>query len=204
MTDNFKEYIRLRKRYNATDTYPTNVKVHNLCDPDTHIPQTLIQSLGLGLKFCIGYNPVTSNIDHKRFQRDIRLRQYFASSPEVTTQDYNPKLYVKSIWEPDAQCEHVELALETFKDELEKLFAQHRTKPYEANLTQSEIQTLKQIKKEKRLIILNTDKNLGPAIMETTKYYQRAFQDHLSNQTNYKEISATDANQYSYIAFLKI
>ena len=51
---------------------------------------------------------------------------------------------------------------------------------------------------------MNTDKNLGPAIMETTKYYQRAFQDHLSNQTNYKEISATEANQYAYIAFLKI
>ena len=72
------------------------------------------------------------------------------------------------------------------------------------NLTQSEIQTLKQIKKEKKLIVLNTDKNLGPAIMETTKYYQHAFQDHLSNQTNYKEISATEAHQYSYVAFLKI
>lgn len=51
--------------------------------------------------------------------------------------------------------------------------------------------------------MLNTDKNLGPAIMEKTKYYQCAFQDHLFKQTNYKEISETEAHQYSYCAFLK-
>lgn len=96
-------------------------------------------------------------------------------------------MYIKSTWELDLKCEHMELVLETFEHKLEKLFEHSHKQLYEINLPKDEIKTLKQMKKDNKLIVLNTGKNLGPAIMETTKDYLRAFQDHLSNQKNYQE-----------------
>ena len=51
---------------------------------------------------------------------------------------------------------------------------------------------LTQIKKEQKFIVIATDKNLGPAIMEINYYIQRCLTDHLNQTNTYKELSEMD------------
>ena len=43
------------------------------------------------------------------------------------------------------------------------------------------------------LTVIRTDKNLGPAIINTNQYRERAYTDHLNDQTTYRELSETAA-----------
>lgn len=45
-------------------------------------------------------------------------------------------------------------------------------------------------------IIASCDKNLGPAIIEKTRYIQLAFRDHLNDSTTYRYLSTADADQF--------
>ena len=48
---------------------------------------------------------------------------------------------------------------------------------------------LSKIKKEQTFIVIATNKNLGPAIMEINYYIQRCLTDHLDQTNTYKELS---------------
>jgi hypothetical protein len=47
----------------------------------------------------------------------------------------------------------------------------------------------------KDFIILPTDKNLGPAIMERATYKRRCLQDHLLDCNSYKQLTPAEAAQ---------
>ena len=40
---------------------------------------------------------------------------------------------------------------------------------------------------------MRTDKNLGPAVINTNQYRQRAYTDHLNDRTTYRELSQPTA-----------
>ena len=61
------------------------------------------------------------------------------------------------------------------------------------NLERRRIEMLRQIKTERRWIIMYTDNGLGPAIMEITRYNQRVLSDHLDNPINYRGLDETEA-----------
>ena len=61
------------------------------------------------------------------------------------------------------------------------------------NLEERKIALLKRIKEERKYIIISTDKNLGPAIMEIDYSIQRYLADHLDDTNTYKETTKMDA-----------
>jgi hypothetical protein len=68
--------------------------------------------------------------------------------------------------------------------------------PHEYNINPQTIQQLRKLKKDSKLMLTATDKNLGPAIMESSLYFKRFLNNHLLNQKQYAEISAEEAFKY--------
>jgi hypothetical protein len=108
---------------------------------------------------------------------------------------YDPKLYVRNEdWEPTDAPKDVETAINDFESQSASLFTRsrlHKNKTY--NLSPAALRELKQIKIEKKFMVVATDKNLGPAILETPLYIKRALDDHLLNKTNYQELTELEA-----------
>ena len=61
------------------------------------------------------------------------------------------------------------------------------------NLEERKIKLLKRIKEERKYIVIATDKNLGPAIMEIDCYIQRCLTDHLDDTNTYTELTDMEA-----------
>jgi len=57
-----------------------------------------------------------------------------------------------------------------------------------SNLTTPQLQALSQLKNNKNLIVKPTDKNLGPAILDTLSYVKQVLREHLLT-TDYKQLS---------------
>lgn len=78
-----------------------------------------------------------------------------------------------------------------FLDKVRKLFkVQKRCR---SNLLPCQYNSFKiLINLKEKFIVLNTDKNLGPAVIETDTYIQRAFTDHLSDADSYQRLTALD------------
>ncbi|KOR28926.1 hypothetical protein TI04_09870, partial [Achromatium sp. WMS2] len=57
-----------------------------------------------------------------------------------------------------------------------------------------ETATLSQLQKNTNIIVLPSDKNLGPCIMEREKYFHMILNDHLLNNSCYKKLTNTEAH----------
>jgi len=125
---------------------------------------------------------------------DIRTRVAIADFDNHDS-DYNPKLYVKSdTWTPDAAPPLVEDALRYFKEKL--LHATLATRQrHQHNLRSQQRQLLQDLRASHKFIIVSTDKNLGPAILNRDTYKSRALQDHLLlvDQTSYRRLTPANA-----------
>ena len=64
------------------------------------------------------------------------------------------------------------------------------------NLTPPQHRLLTEVANDDRFIVVNTDKNLGPAIMDRVTYIERALIDHLGNTNTYEYIARHLANKY--------
>ena len=104
------------------------------------------------------------------------------------------KLYVPSKWTPD----HNEISPELrsrigqFKRESAKLFSQQ---PTTGNLLPSQRQALRALRSRDDLIVLKTDKNLGPAVVERKVYIQRALDEHLADTNTYRRLTQQQAER---------
>jgi hypothetical protein len=186
------------------DSKPRNLKVHNLCqDPSSTPPPAVLDALGLDLGFCLSLPREDSNpIDFDRFRRDIRIRYTFRNEEDS---DYNRKLYVKNEeWEPNQAPPNIEDAINKFEAASGDAFRQSRHYKHDYNIDPRTIQQLRQLKKDGKLMVTATDKNLGPAIMETSLYFRRSLDDHLLNKTQYAEISAGEAFEYDECNYRRI
>ena len=47
---------------------------------------------------------------------------------------------------------------------------------------------------DKRLVILSTDKNLGPAVMERHSYIKKMLKEHMMDSKNYRQLDSEEAN----------
>ena len=121
--------------------------------------------------------------------------------------DFDIKLYVKrKDWKPDPATPAIEAALDDFEEKSDKLFRHSRSSPHLPNLTPTEIHSLRTIPKEKRYCVVNTDKNLGPCIMEMPLMIRRCLHDHLLDTTNYTECTeaeATAKNEHTFRTILQ-
>ena len=205
------------KIYQPFDGQPSHSPVHNLCDEPDKVPKELIQILGLGLGFRLAL-PRSHEDKHlpdfHRFKREIRIKHFFqqrntstdpnASDSTEQNDHFNKKLYVKSTWEPDPIHPDVELALETFEQTIRQTFHQSRQTLHKYNLDPEHITLLRKTKKDNYWSVVDTDKGLGPAIIETKKLFKIADEEHLSNTNNYRELSKENAERINLSTFHRI
>ena len=190
-------------QYWEYENRPTALAFHNLT---TRLkPRPYLQSLlGLGLKFCVA--PATTN-SYKlikaptcdKLQRSLELAFSFAG--KGGSEDYNPKMYIPSNWTPPSWeiANQLYPRLHEFNDQLKKLFKPRSARP---NLLLTQSRALSDLKSQQEFLIVPTDKNLGPSIIERQEYIQTAMREHLNVRANYKQLGGLDQGQAS--AFIKV
>ena len=173
---------------------------HNLCTK-LNPPDGIGTLLGLGLKFCIqSRRPINTSIDDTidRFTRDIRLKYAFAGEDEfeIESNTYNKKLYIKSDWKPPKATPDIENRIQKFKELLTSIRNSiNRNTKTSTNLTAIQQDLLFAIQANSNFVILITDKNLGPAIMEKAIYIERMLKEHLCDGQTYKNLTCLEAEQ---------
>ena len=172
--------------------------MHDLTDPTTHIPKSLNTIIGLGLKFCPtprkpNRNPTKS---FTRFHKDFLTKVFFSGRPKIAEEIFIPKMHVGSDWEPKHWDipDTIHRRFEAFKTAiLSKMRQPHRRTTNLLPIQQRAISTLA---KRTDVLVVNCDKNLGPALIDTHIYINRVFSDHLSNKDTYRELSEDEAKSH--------
>ena len=163
------------------DLLPRNLEFHNL----SHVTLTPAQSrtLGLGLKFGRTLRPPSARVFDNQLQdfcRSVRLHHKFADQPNDP--GFNPKLYVKSGWNPPREDPDLGELLENFNQNPPR---------WTNNLTFEERNGLRELKEDPTVRVSATDKNLGPALVSTEWVEQEAFK-HLNDTKSYVKVTKDD------------
>jgi hypothetical protein len=177
---------------------------HNLCETLKPPPGT-DQLLWLGLKFCIQPSLPKPTLDTymDRLTYDIRTKYVMAgtelernqanghSFPTDDKSEYNPKLYLPSTnFTPEPAPQHVEDAITQLYDGLQQRININKQNQRRChNIPPTTRQALRQLKQDDRFIVVPTDKNLGPAIMERGTYIRWTLGDHLLDTENYIQLT---------------
>jgi len=170
--------------------------VHNLC----HNPQPPCGAknlLSLGLKFCIVPPKASPNIKEcmRKLAYRIRTKNYLLDNNTRHREDYIPQLYVKlKNWNPPPAPLITEERMTLFEKRLHDAsrlnFCQ---KHYFTSLTPSQKQTLNEFKNSKEFIVIPTDKNLGPAVLNRDDYISQVLKEHLLTPA-YQQLDCNSAN----------
>ena len=182
----------------------TNTAFHDLTS-FLKPPSNLKSLLGLGAKFIPtprhSHNKhfLTKDTDSPlpQFRRDLHLRCHFASDDPSTPENdttYNPKMYVQSKWTPPPWTLPfvVKERIQNFEHRITNLFNKRRG---HNNLLPHQRYLLSWLQQQDDFIIAQCDKNLGPAIIEKTRYCQLALQ-HLQHTGVYRRLSKFEAIQW--------
>ena len=153
--------------------------------------------LGLGLNFNI--RPIGTTLascDLDRFLKDFDRRCMFsAAPPNSETAKFGPPALYKSDphWKPDFPDSAELLSRRSnFDCSIRLLFAgieRRRNLSYQSNLLPNQEAALKWLSSQSDIAVLSADKNLGPVIMERSKYIKLAFKDHLSDASTYRRLT---------------
>jgi len=93
---------------------PETLELQNICEDPSAVPQELIYTIGLYLGYGVALPLKEENpIDFERLRRSIRIQCEKNSGPE---EEYNPKLYKRSDYEPKAAPDAVEDAINDFEE----------------------------------------------------------------------------------------
>ena len=190
---NMQTYLLATPYNHLTNDWPRNLKVHNLCDDPLSVPPRLLKVLGLGLGYCVSLkrDPLVNPIDLLRLKQDIRTKCMLGHANDP---DFDKKLHVKRPdWKPDPATDDLEQALTRFEHTTNTAFKRSRTQPHIGNLAPTDIQSLRNIPKERKYCVVDTDKNLGPCIMEMDLMIRRSLTDHLLDTSSYEECSESQA-----------
>jgi len=127
--------------------------------------------------------------------RSIRTHYFLQENGSANASQYIKQLYVKnSNWHPPPAPINVEDKITEFEKAL-KVKHNHLTAKHKrinlSNLTPIQAQTLRLLKRNKNIVIKPTDKNLGPAVMDTNDYVDKILKEHLLTNT-YKQLTHTE------------
>ena len=200
--------IQASRTPTAIDRQVSNLKFHNLCTNLTP-PLGIKSILGFDLKHCVQHKTPQTDAPKilDRLERDVRLRFLHSDfdddddSTDNPHDTYDPKIYVKlKKWEPDpCTIDEVEMELATFRTQFTTLVANHKPAPA-SNLSKRQEKLLASLRMAKQFIIVPTDKNLGPAILERSQYMARCLSDHLLNTTTYRRLTLPESHTLRYNA----
>lgn len=145
------------------DLVPRNLEFHNFTSVQLTDRQARV--IGMGLKFRPAIKPPSeARFDEQiiDFCRSVRLHYRFLGQPEDRT--FNPKLYVRSDWNPPRENPDLEDRLHDMCKEL-KLNISENKPHWKNNLSRQERAEINELKSNDSVRVLATDKNLGPALM---------------------------------------
>jgi len=173
---------------------PSNLACHDFTN--THKPPPNFRSLlGLGLSFC-PRPPFTANktLDKTiaRLRQDLTNRYVYAGNND--NDEYDPTLYARSNRKTPTHLLSLDLAnrIDDFSTALRKLFTKRRSP---SNLLPHQQYVLHYLRNSPHIMACKTDKNLGPALIDRTKYIQAAFNDHLLHATTYRQLTRQQAER---------
>jgi hypothetical protein len=129
------------------------------------------------------------SLDYLR--RDLLCRTFFAGKP-LNNSDFDAKLHTPSTWIPQDWIipPSIHPRFRNFASSLQSKFYKKRCPP---NLLWHRRYALASLQSNPDLMIVQCDKNLGPAIIERRTYISRALDDHLSDNTNYRQLTEAQA-----------
>lgn len=133
----------------------------------------------------------------ERFRRDVQIKFFFAEETMDTDSEYSEfyshKLYIKSKWIPPNAFGSVKNKIEAFENNLRRLQLNKLSNTRAStNLIGVQEQLIKTLHTNLDFIILPTDKNLGPAIMERQRYVEHVLREHLCDTEQYQHLSTED------------
>ena len=160
--------------------------------------------LGLGLKFiptplfptrwsAISKTPKMSLC---RLRRQIHLRSFFVNQDPLdpNSPDFNPKLHTESDWEPPTDFPpDLQDRLHHFEAALRPLYPKRCSK---FNLLPTQRYALSQARLQKGLLVVACDKNLGPAVIERSRYIKMALHEHLLDETTYTPLTSEETTRF--------
>lgn len=170
------------------DTYfnrPTNRRLHNLLSRGAPTGR-LKAILGMGLNYCIREDRPTNNTTKtfQRLRRDIRRINFWSGQGEDNN-DYNPKLYISQEKWFDRASPEIEEGIDAFEREYREIRNKRYRKPTPPNLSAAQILLATQQKLNDWTIVVPSDKNLGPCILDREEYITRAMKEHLGDEETY-------------------
>jgi hypothetical protein len=117
---------------------------------------------------------------------------YFAGKTNDDWKD-SKQLFIRSDWSPDTAYIPAQFRsrVSQFLSKLQSKFTQRRV---HTNLTPHQQYLLAELRDSDDFVVIPTDKNLGPAIIERTEYTKRAFDDHLNDETTYRRLTQLAAD----------
>lgn len=167
-----------------------NLTFHNLTNKGTHLPVGVKSLLGLGLNFTptpldsVGHFQQKMNLATRELSLDIDtfLQQLQGKLPTSSTtypRANKPKNLKRKLKLPDA--------LETwcYNTKLQRYRFQSKRRD---NLNDQQRKTLAQLQERKDLLVVPTDKNLGPAIINKDKYIRLTLDQLQSTPDAYEEV----------------
>jgi len=176
---------------------PSNLTFHNLCKLST-LPLNTKTLLGLSLKYCISGNNLNQNINKTLLQMaySIRTKCHLNEIGYDGSADYDKQIYTKNkSWNPPPASLTIEDKLTEFgtalKAQQNKLIQKNSARNLN-NLTYAQIKTLNILKQNKNLIIKPSDKNLGPAVLDTSTYIKQTLNEHLLTK-DYRQLTELEA-----------
>jgi hypothetical protein len=154
--------------------------------------------LGLNLKYCLAANGIADDINKTilRMARNIRTNHYLTSNNNDNDTTHKKQIYKKNLtWHPPPAPLIIEDKITEFEKALKRLqqkYAENSKNIKLSNLNSIQINTLQSLCQNPNIIIKPTDKNLGPATMDSIDYAKQVLQEHLLTNT-YKQLSETEA-----------
>ena len=130
-----------------------------------------------------------------RLREDIRRINYFRANPRTDdgTDEYNPKLYIKSDWKFDAAQKAIENAMDSFEHAYKHNRRRYK-KRIAPNLTPLQFRAMRALNNHDTIAVIEADKNLGTCVIDRAPgYIQPGISEHLGNERNYKQISSETA-----------
>ena len=197
------------------ETITTNARMthalHNLCSSNIILPPGTSRLLSLGLNFCIKtpYPNINIKAVIDQFTKDVRNLNFWRNkADDGEERKYIPELHVKNEeWNPPRASAEIEAAIKRFARALRQEHKAYNHQWSRPNITQQQRHLLMYLKNHPILIILASDKNLGPVIMERTVYIQRCLDDFLAKPEQYdrltkQQVGATSRKiSYAYQRF---
>jgi len=157
------------------------MEMHDHTESPTIIPQNLSSLIGLGMKFfpIEEYTTVNPTETLDRLQKDLYTKTYYAGRPQKREDIFISKMHVESDWEPKEWDIHTPIVdrYNKFCSSIRSLFRKKRRE--ENNLLPFQKLALQSLTLRTDILVVNCDKNLGPAIIEISVYARRAFSEHL-------------------------